>query len=265
MSAVVSLLTSLANRLSDEKTSTDFVRKYMIKIMKLLVIIPTYNEIENITRFIPSVMAQIKDCSGNILVVDDGSPDGTGKSVKAMQVAYSDSLFLLERSGKKGLADAYLTGFRWGKERGYDVFLQMDADFSHKPEYIPEMLQQIKENDVVIASRNIKGGAVEGWSVFRNFISKGGSLYSRMVLHCPIKDLTGGFNMWTRKALDAINLDKIVSRGYLFQIEMKYRAYKSGMKIKEIPIIFPDRQAGKSKMSKKIFVEALIKIWKIRY
>lgn len=233
--------------------------------MKLLVAVPTYNEIENITRFIPAVMSQIKDCGGNILVVDDGSPDGTGKAVKTMQTNYPDSLFLLERNSKNGLADAYLTGFRWGEERGYDVFLEMDADFSHKPEYIPEMLKRIKENDVVIGSRNIKGGAVEGWSALRNFVSKGGSLYSRMVLHCPVNDLTGGFNMWTRQALDAINLDKIVSRGYSFQIEMKYRAYKSGMKIKEIPIIFPDRQAGKSKMSKKIFVEAFIKIWKIRY
>jgi dolichol-phosphate mannosyltransferase len=233
--------------------------------MKLLVVIPTYNEIENITRFIPAVMEQIQSSNGNILVVDDGSPDGTGEAVKQMQQKYSDSLFLLERTGKNGLADAYLTGFRWGEERGYDVFLEMDADFSHKPEYIPEMVKQIQEYDVVIGSRNIKGGAVEGWSALRNFISKGGSLYSRMVLHCPVKDLTGGFNMWTRKALDAIDLDKIVSRGYSFQIEMKYRAYKSGMKIKEIPIIFPDRQAGTSKMSKKIFVEAFIKIWKIRY
>lgn len=233
--------------------------------MKLLVVIPTYNEIENITRFVPAVMDQIKQCGGHILVVDDGSPDGTGNAVKTMQAVYPDSLNLLERAGKSGLADAYLTGFRWGEERGYDVFLEMDADFSHKPEYIPVMLKQIQENDVVIGSRNIKGGAVEGWSALRNFISKGGSLYSRMVLHCPVKDLTGGFNMWTRKALDAINLDKVISRGYSFQIEMKYRAYRSGMKIKEIPIIFPDRQAGKSKMSKKIFVEAFIKIWKIRY
>lgn len=233
--------------------------------MKLLVVIPTYNEIENISRFVPAVMEQIKAVSGNILVVDDGSPDGTGEAVKSMQKVYADSLYLLERTEKKGLADAYLTGFRWGEDHGYDVFLEMDADFSHKPEYIPAMLAQIEQNDVVIGSRNIKGGSVEGWSALRNFISKGGSLYSRMVLCCPIKDLTGGFNMWTRKALDAINLDKIVSRGYSFQIEMKYRAYRSNMKIKEIPIVFPDRTAGKSKMSKKIFVEAFIKIWKIKF
>jgi dolichol-phosphate mannosyltransferase len=127
------------------------------------------------------------------------------------------------------------------------------------------MLNAIQDYDVVIGSRNSKGGSVEGWSTFRNAVSKGGSLYSRIVLHCPVKDLTGGFNMWTRKALDAMGLDRIVSRGYSFQIEMKYRAYRSGMRIKEIPIVFPDRQAGKSKMSKKIFVEAFIKIWTIRY
>ena len=236
--------------------------------MKLLVVVPTYNEIENITRFIPAVMAQIAPFGGSILVVDDGSPDGTGAAVQAMQSEHgggNSSLFLLERTQKSGLADAYLTGFRWGEERGYDVFLEMDADFSHKPEYIPAMVQQLAEHDVVIGSRNIKGGSVEGWSALRNFISKGGSLYSRIVLGCPIKDLTGGFNMWTRTALDAIGLENVISRGYSFQIEMKYRAYKAGMRIKEIPIVFPDRQAGKSKMSKKIFVEAFIKIWKIRF
>jgi dolichol-phosphate mannosyltransferase len=233
--------------------------------MKLLVIIPTYNEIENIPRLIPAVMIHIRDSGGAILVVDDGSPDGTGQCVKAMQETYPDSLFLLERAGRNGLASAYLAGFRWGDERGYDVFLEMDADFSHNPKYIPEMLAQIDRNDVVIGSRNIEGGSVEGWSLLRNFISKGGSLYSRMVLHCPIRDLTGGFNMWTKKALTTIGLGTIISQGYLFQIEMKYRAYKKAMRIKEIPIAFPDRQSGKSKMSKKIFLEACIKIWKIRY
>jgi dolichol-phosphate mannosyltransferase len=233
--------------------------------MKLIVVIPTYNEIENITRFIPSVMAQIGKNGGNILIVDDGSPDGTGAAVKKLQKEYDGSLFLLERNEKKGLADAYLAGFRWGEERGYDVFLEMDADFSHKPEYIPAMLREIAENDVVIGSRNIRGGAVEGWSALRNVISKGGSLYSRLVLGCPIRDLTGGFNMWTRRAFDTIGLENIVSRGYSFQIEMKYRAYKKRLRIKEIPIVFPDRTAGKSKMSKKIFLEAFVKIWKIRY
>lgn len=236
--------------------------------MRLLVVVPTYNEIENISTFIPAVMTQISSVNGAILVVDDGSPDGTGNAVKNMQSEYGgryNNLFLLDRSEKSGLADAYLTGFRWGMEHGFDVFLEMDADFSHKPQYIPQMISQLSDYDVVIGSRNIKGGSVEGWSALRNFISKGGSLYSRIVLGCPVKDLTGGYNMWTQKALDAIGLENVISRGYSFQIEMKYRAYKAGMRIKEIPIIFPDRVAGKSKMSKKIFIEAFVKIWKIRF
>ncbi|GHT68594.1 hypothetical protein FACS1894110_16510 [Spirochaetia bacterium] len=162
------------------------------------------------------------------------------------------------------MAKAYLTAFEWGMDRPYDVFLEMDADFSHRPEYIPEMLKEITAFDVVIGSRNIKGGGVEGWSAIRNMISKGGSIYSRMVLGCPIKDLTGGFNMWRKTTLEKIGLQNIISRGYSFQVEMKYRSFAAGCSIKEIPIVFPDRKLGKSKMSKKIFLEALVNIWKIK-
>ena len=181
--------------------------------MKLLVIIPTYNEIENISKIIPEVLAVIPQDAG-ILVVDDGSPDGTAQAVKEMQKEYPSRLNLLERTQKNGLADAYITGFRWGFEHGYDVLCEMDADFSHKPEYLPTMWQEIQTNDVVIGSRNIKGGAVEGWSALRNFISKGGSLYSRIVLGCPVKDLTGGFNMWRKDALEKIKLESIITDGY---------------------------------------------------
>ncbi len=231
--------------------------------MKLLVIIPTYNEIDNITKIVPEVLKVIPQEAG-ILVVDDGSPDGTAKAVKEMQAQNSSRLFLLERTKKSGLADAYITGFKWGFERGYDVLCEMDADFSHKPEYLPKLYEAIQTNDVAIGSRNIKGGAVEGWSWLRNFISKGGSLYSRIVLGCPVKDLTGGFNMWKKEALEKIGLDTIISKGYSFQIEMKYKAYKAGCSIKEIPIIFPDRVAGVSKMSKGIFMEAVKAVWRIR-
>lgn len=230
--------------------------------MKPLIIIPTYNEIENITKIVPEVLTKLpKD--GGILVVDDGSPDGTAQAVKNMQNT-KKNLHLLERTQKSGLADAYITGFKWGIQNGYDVLCEMDADFSHKPEYLTVMLKEIETHDFVIGSRNIKGGAVEGWSALRNFISKGGSLYSRVVLGCPIKDLTGGFNMWRKETLEKINLDSIISKGYSFQIEMKYKAYKAGCSVKEIPIVFPDRVAGVSKMSGGIFMEALKAVWRIR-
>lgn len=231
--------------------------------MKLIVIIPTYNEIENISKIVPEVMKVIPENAG-ILVVDDGSPDGTASVVKRMQAEYSERLNLLERAEKSGLANAYIAGFQWGMKNGYDVFCEMDADFSHKPEYLPILYESIQSNDVAIGSRNIKGGAVEGWSALRNFISKGGSLYSQIVLGCPIKDLTGGFNMWRKSALEKIGLTTIISKGYSFQIEMKYKAFKSGCSIKEIPIIFPDRKYGQSKMSKGIFIEALKAVWRIR-
>ena len=231
--------------------------------MKLLVIIPTYNEIENIVEIIPAVFKVIPQSAG-LLVVDDGSPDGTGDAVRNMLPLYEKRLNILQRKGKSGLADAYITGFKWGMEHGYDVFCEMDADFSHKPEYLTQMYEAIQTFEVVIGSRNIAGGKVEDWSFLRNLISKSGSLYSRIVLGCTIKDLTGGFNMWRKEALEKINLDAIISKGYAFQIEMKYRAYKASCSYKEIPIIFPDRIAGVSKMDKGIFLEALKTVWRIK-
>ena len=231
--------------------------------MKLLIAIPTYNEIENIEPLIKLVFENVPSWS-EILVIDDNSPDETAAAVERLMEQYPDRLHLLKRPGKQGLAQAYLAAFDWGMNRDYDIFLEMDADFSHNPAYIPEMLEQIKTHDVVIGSRNIKGGGVEGWTLLRNFISKGGSLYSRTVLGCPIKDLTGGFNMWRKSTLEKIVLNGIISRGYSFQIEMKYKAFLAGSSITEIPIIFPDRKQGKSKMSQKILLEALVNIWKIR-
>lgn len=231
--------------------------------MKLLIIIPTYNEIDNIEKLIKTVFEFIPGDSG-ILVVDDNSPDGTAKAVEKMINDYPERLFILNRPGKQGLAAAYLAGFSWGWDGPWDVFLEMDADFSHDPKYIPLMLEQIETHEAVIGSRNIKDGGVEGWSFTRNAVSKGGSLYSRIVLGCPVMDLTGGYNMWRKSALEKISLSSIISQGYSFQIEMKYKAYRAGCAIKEIPIIFKDRKQGKSKMSKKIFLEALVNIWRIR-
>jgi len=231
--------------------------------MKLLITIPTYNEIENIALFLKLVFEHIPP-QAEILVIDDNSPDGTAAAVEKAAEQYHGRLHLLKRPCKQGLAQAYLAAFQWGMERDYDVFLEMDADFSHNPKYIPEMLKKIESHDVVIGSRNIKNGKVEGWTFIRNLISKGGSLYSRMVLGCPVMDLTGGFNMWRRNALEKIGLTSIISKGYSFQIEMKYKAFLAGCRITEIPIVFTDRKQGMSKMSRKILLEALVNIWKIK-
>jgi len=231
--------------------------------LKLLITIPTYNEAPNIEQLLKTLFALVPN-NAEVLIIDDNSPDGTAALAEAMVEQFPGRLFILHRPEKQGLAIAYLAAFEWGLARDYDAFLEMDADFSHNPVYIAEMLKQIETHDVVIGSRNIKGGGVEGWTLLRNFISKGGSFYSRLVLGCPIKDLTGGYNMWRKSTLEKIGLNKIISSGYSFQIEMKYRAFAAGCSIKEVPIIFADRKFGKSKMSKKIFLEALFNIWKIK-
>ena len=174
-------------------------------------------------------------------------------------------IYILKRTKKQGLASAYIEGFKKGIDLGFNRFIQMDADFSHKPEYLPLMLENLKKYDFVIGSRNIKGGGVQNWSFFRNLISKAGSLYSKIILFCPINDLTGGFNGWRKEVLEGINLNNIISLGYSFQIELKYKAYKKGFKYIEFPIIFPDRKYGESKMSKDIFFEALKNVVKIRF
>jgi dolichol-phosphate mannosyltransferase len=234
-----------------------------VKAPKLLIVVPTYNEKENIEPFLKAVFENIPE-DAEIIVTDDNSPDGTAHIVEDLIPNYSGRLYILHHGEKQGLGKAYLAAFAWGLSRQYDAFLEIDADFSHDPKYIPIMLNELQTFDVVIGSRNIQNGGVEGWSALRNLISKGGSLYSRMILGCPVKDLTGGFTMWRKDALLKIGLDKIISRGYLFQVELKYRAFCMGCSIKEIPIIFLERKLGKSKMSKKIFFEALLNVWIIR-
>lgn len=231
-----------------------------------LIIIPTYNEKENIENLIIKINSILsgKECKFSILIVDDNSPDGTAEIVKELMKKF-ENLYLIERNGKLGLGTAYIEGFKWGLKNGYDYLIEMDADFSHDPVYLLDMIDFSSKYDFVIGSRYVKGGGVEGWGFLRKFISNGGSLYSRIILNCPIKDFTGGFNLWSKTVLKSINLDNIFSNGYSFQIELKYRSFKKGFKFYEFPIVFKDRTFGKSKMSKKIFIEAVFNVWKFRF
>ena len=232
--------------------------------MAYLIVIPTYNEVENISSLLEKINSTLIGYDFSVLVVDDNSTDGTKDVLSELKLKYPN-LFVLERSEKLGLASAYIDGFKFGLKKGFNYFIQFDADFSHNPIYLPQMFDELLEFDVVIGSRNIKNGGVKNWGILRNLISKGGSFYSRLVLNCPIHDLTGGFNGWRKDVLEKINFEKIISKGYCFQIEMKYRAFKNGARIKEFPIIFKDRTQGKSKMSKNIFFEALLNVLKIRF
>jgi dolichol-phosphate mannosyltransferase len=226
---------------------------------KTLIIIPTYNEKENVEKLLEMIYEVKSDV--NILIVDDNSPDKTYEIIeKLMKEKYKDRLFILKRAGKLGLGTAYIAGFKWALERDYSYIFEMDADFSHHPKYIPEFLKEIETHDLVIGSRYVPGGGVVNWGIIRKFISRGGSLYSRIVLGAPIKDFTGGFKCFKRETLENLNLDKIVSNGYSFQVELNYKVWLKGMKIKETPIIFEDRTLGQSKMSKKIFLEAILKV-----
>jgi dolichol-phosphate mannosyltransferase len=229
--------------------------------MRSLVIVPTYNEVENIQPLSQAIFENAPDTE--LLFVDDGSPDGTGKLADQL-AAKNSKLHVIHRSGKQGLGTAYIAGFRWALERGFDVIIEMDADFSHNPIYLKEMLANLKDNEVAIGSRYVLGGGTVNWGVGRKIISRGGSMYSRLILGAPIRDFTGGFNGWKRHVLENISLETLKSDGYSFQIELKYRAYRKGYKIKEFPIIFEDRKVGTSKMSKKIVFEALRRVWEFR-
>lgn len=221
-----------------------------------LVIIPTFNEKENVEKIIRTVFSL--DHSFHILVVDDGSPDGTADIVKSLQQEYKDQLHILERKGKAGLGTAYIAGFKWALERNYEYIFEMDCDFSHKPEDLIRLHKACADDgyDVAIGSRYVKGGGVKNWPVMRVLMSYFASVYVRIILWIPVKDTTAGFKCYKRKVLEAINLDNIRFVGYAFQIEMKYTAWRLGFKIKEVPIIFVDRVEGVSKMSTDIFKEA---------
>jgi dolichol-phosphate mannosyltransferase len=229
-----------------------------------LVIIPTYNEKENIANIIAAVFAL--PTPFDVLIVDDGSPDGTADIVKNLQIIHTDRLFLLERKGKLGLGTAYIAGFRWGLARQYAYILEMDADFSHPPTDLPNLraLCASKKADVAVGSRYVKGGKVVNWPFDRLFLSYSASLYVRLITWMWVKDPTAGFVCYRREVLETINLDKIRFIGYAFQIEMKYTAFSLGFKIGEVPIIFKDREAGTSKMSTSIIKEAIFGVLAMR-
>jgi len=230
-----------------------------------LVIIPTYNERENIQKIIEMVFSLEK--SFHILIVDDGSPDGTAQMVKDLQKKHSDSLFLIERAGKMGLGTAYITGFKWGLQRRYQFFIEMDADFSHNPADLPRLYDAcIRQGaDVAVGSRYVKGGKLANWPLGRIALSYGASLYVRIITLMPVKDPTAGFVCYRREVLETIDLDKIRFVGYAFQIEMKYAARLLGFKIVEVPITFTDRIEGSSKMSKSIVREAIWGVLQMRF
>jgi dolichol-phosphate mannosyltransferase len=229
---------------------------------RTLVVTPTYNEIDNLPRFIGAVRATLPDA--DVLIVDDNSPDGTGALADSL-ASKDEHVRVLHRPGKRGLGTAYVDAFTRGLSEGYDRFFEMDADLSHDVRHLPDFVRALDEGyDIIIGSRNIPGGRVEGWGPGRNFISKGGSFYSRTILGLPIQDLTSGYKAFTRRALTAIGLEKVHSNGYSFQIEMTYRAVLRGMRVKEVPIVFVDRTQGRSKMSRKIFLEAVGMVWKLR-
>ncbi|WP_345083531.1 polyprenol monophosphomannose synthase [Nemorincola caseinilytica] len=231
--------------------------------MKKLVIIPTYNEKENIEKMIRKVLSLPGEF--HMLIVDDGSPDGTGAIVKKLQQEFPDRLNILERAGKSGLGRAYIAGFKWALERGYDHIFEMDADFSHDPDDLIRLYDACtKGADMVVGSRYTKGGKVVNWPWDRIFISKGGALYTKMITWMPVNDPTAGFVCYSAKVLSTIPLDEVHFVGYAFQIEMKYRAWKLGFKIKEVPITFKDRREGVSKMSGNIIKEAMYGVWKMR-
>jgi dolichol-phosphate mannosyltransferase len=228
-----------------------------------LVIIPTYNEKENIEKIVRKVFS----LSGNfhVLIVDDGSPDGTADIVKSLQQEFTESLHIMERSGKQGLGTAYIAGFKWALQQGYEYIFEMDADFSHNPEDLLRLHDACASDaDVAVGSRYVRNGKVVNWPADRIFISKGASFYTRLITFMPVKDPTAGFVCYKRKVLETIPLDKVRFIGYAFQIEMKYRVWKLGFKIKEVPITFIDRKEGASKMSKGIVKEAIYGVWKMR-
>jgi len=230
--------------------------------VKSLVVIPTYNEAENIGRIVPAVLE--RDPRLQVLVVDDSSPDGTADVVRALS-EYGKRVHLLLRPVKAGLGAAYIAGFQWAlRETDAEAIFEMDADFSHDPRAIDTFLREIRDYDVVLGSRYLNGVTVVNWPLRRLVLSVGANIYARLVTGMPIKDSTGGFKCFRRHVLEALPLDRIRSDGYSFQIEMNYHCWKRGFRIKEIPILFVDRQVGVSKMSKRIILEAMWVVWSLR-
>jgi dolichol-phosphate mannosyltransferase len=230
----------------------------------VLVIIPTYNESENIARIITRTREAVPDA--HILIADDNSPDGTGKL--ADQIASADDhVHVMHRLGKEGLGAAYLAGFEWGLNAGYDVLIEMDADGSHQPEQLPELLTALANADLVLGSRWVAGGRVVNWPRSREVLSRGGNLWTRMMLGIPLRDATGGFRAFRRETLLGLGLDNVASAGYCFQVDLAWRALKAGFRVVEVPITFVEREYGASKMSQRIVIEALVRttLWGVAH
>jgi len=230
--------------------------------MNAVICMPTYNERENLEGIIEAIHQEIGDV--DILVIDDDSPDGTGDI--ADELADQDErIHVLHRTEKAGLGPAYLDGFRWALDRDYDAILEMDADFSHQPKYLPDMIGALDDADVCVGSRYVPGGGTEDWGWLRKVLSRGGGVYARTSLGFDVQDPTAGFVAWRREVLETMDLDAVEASGYVFQIELKYRAHVRGFDIVEIPITFPDRKAGESKMTADIALEAITAVWRIRW
>jgi dolichol-phosphate mannosyltransferase len=227
-----------------------------------LIVMPTYNECENLESIVGAVHNTLP--LAHLLIIDDGSPDGTGDIADGL-AANDERIKVAHRSGKLGLGSAYIHGFKWALQRHYKYVFEMDADFSHQPRYLPDFLREIQSCDLVLGCRYMAGGGTENWPWTREAVSRGGNFYARLVLGLPFTDLTGGFKCFSRNALQTLDLDGILHIGYGFQIELTYRASKRGLKIGQVPIIFPDRTAGESKMSGAVFREAFFGVWKLRF
>lgn len=230
--------------------------------VSVLIVIPTYNEVANLPVIVERIRKEAP--MADLLIVDDTSPDGTGELADSF--AASDSaIHVLHRKEKDGLGRAYVAGFNWGLSRDYDIIVQMDGDLSHSPSDVPRLVEALSHADLVLGSRYVPDGGTVNWGVGRQLLSRGGSLYARTILGLPIRDVTGGFKAWKASTLHAVNLTTIRSNGYSFQVEMTYRVANLGLNITEVPIIFADRVDGVSKMSKKIVIEAMLMVWRLRF
>ncbi len=240
----------------------DQANKRLTTVADCTVVIPTYNERENIGELIPRVLEIPRF---RVLVVDDNSPDGTAEIVRDLARG-EPRIGLLSRPGKQGLGRAYLAGFRRALDEGAEFICEMDADFSHDPRYLPDLLAAAETRyDLVLGSRYVRGGGTVNWGLARQLISRGGNVYARAILGLPISDATGGFRCYRRRVLETLDLGAIQSNGYSFQIEMVYRTRRAGFRVGEVPIIFPDRRVGQSKMSRRIVLEALLTVWRLRF
>lgn len=228
---------------------------------KALICLPTYDERENLAPMIEAILAVVPRVE--VLVIDDNSPDGTGRLADEI-AAREPRVKVLHRAGKEGLGRAYLAGFAWALARDYGLVLEMDCDFSHDPKYLPAMLAAAEGADLVLGSRYVNGGGTVNWGLLRKLISRGGSYYARTILGLAVRDLTGGFKCFRREVLEAIDLASVECTGYAFQIELTYRAVRRGFQVRELPIVFADRRVGHSKMSRRIVLEAIRKVWSIR-